>query len=58
MVEDNLNIVVGDRYKLLRRIGQGSFGQVFEGVDLISGARVAVKLEEINVKNPLLFYEA
>ena len=53
-----MNIVVGDRYKLLRRIGQGSFGQVFEGVDLISGARVAVKLEEINVKNPLLFYEA
>ena len=58
MVDDSLNIVVGDRYQLLRRIGQGSFGEVFEGIDIISGARVAVKLEQNNVNVPLLFYEA
>ena len=55
---DLVNIIVGDRYKLLRRIGQGSFGEVFEVVDIVSGNRVAVKLEETSKKQPLLFYEA
>ena len=41
-------IIVGDRYQLVRRIGQGSFGEVFEGLDLISGVRVAVKLEDVH----------
>lgn len=42
--EEELAIVVGDRYKLTRSIGKGSFGEVFEGVDLISNNMVAIKL--------------
>ena len=56
--DDFINIIVGERYRLIRRVGQGSFGQVFEGEDIISGQKVAVKLEETSKKNPLLFYEA
>ena len=57
---DALNIIVGERYKLTRPIGSGSFGEVFEGVDLISGNRVAVKLEEVSQPESkrMLFYEA
>ena len=44
---DSLNIIVADRYKLIRQIGWGSFGEVYEGVDIISRNRVAVKLEEL-----------
>ncbi len=38
------NLIVGDRYKVLHVIGSGSFGEVFEGVDIISSIRVAIKL--------------
>ena len=62
MTEENEgpNIIVADRYKLVREIGSGSFGQVFEGQDLISGNRVAVKLEDIRAPKGqrMLFYEA
>jgi hypothetical protein len=34
----------GGRYKLVRRIGCGSFGQIFLGTSLLTGEEVAVKL--------------
>ena len=40
------NIIVGDRYKVMQLIGSGSFGEVFEGIDIISNLRVAIKLEK------------
>ena len=36
--------MVADRYKVLELIGSGSFGEVFEGIDMISNIRVAIKL--------------
>ena len=38
------NLIVGERYKVLQVIGSGSFGEVFEGIDVISNIRVAIKL--------------
>ena len=44
---DALNIIVADRFKIVRPIGQGSFGEVYQGIDLIAGSKVAIKLEEV-----------
>jgi eukaryotic-like serine/threonine-protein kinase len=35
---------LGDRYQLVRMIGSGGMGSVYEGVDLATGSRVAIKL--------------
>jgi len=45
---------VGNTYRLDRKIGCGSFGVVYIGTDIISGERVAVKMESRTAKNPKL----
>ena len=43
-VESSNNIIVGNRFKLIRQIGKGSFGEVYEGIDILQHTRVAIKL--------------
>lgn len=54
--------VVGDpdkaRYRLARKIGSGSFGDIYLGINLLNGEEVAVKLESIKAKHPQLLYES
>ncbi|KAH8292237.1 hypothetical protein KR054_007548, partial [Drosophila jambulina] len=52
------NIVVAGKYRLLSRIGQGSFGELYRAEGLKYGELVAVKLERAAVKHPLLAREA
>eukprot|EP00056_Hartaetosiga_gracilis_P002292 m.52352 g.52352 ORF g.52352 m.52352 type:complete len:330 (+) comp10994_c0_seq4:123-1112(+) len=49
---------VANRYKLIRKIGYGSFGDIYHGVSLKSGRNVAVKLEPLKARYPQLYYEA
>lgn len=53
-----MDIVVADRYRLGREIGNGSFGQILEATDTRTDEGVAVKMEEIRTKHPQLRYEA
>ncbi|KAL3644981.1 Casein kinase 1-like protein 6 [Castilleja foliolosa] len=50
--------VVGGKFKLGRKIGSGSFGELFLGVNIQSGEEVAVKLESAKTKHPQLHYES
>nr|GEV29131.1 casein kinase 1-like protein 10 [Tanacetum cinerariifolium] len=50
--------VIGGKFKLGRKIGSGSFGELFLGVNLQSGEEVAVKLESTKTKHPQLHYES
>ncbi|XP_004054443.2 casein kinase I [Gorilla gorilla gorilla] len=50
-------LVVGGKYKLVRKIGSGSFGDVYLGITTTNGEEVAVKLESQKVKHPQLLYE-
>ncbi|KAJ0453917.1 putative protein kinase CK1-CK1 family [Helianthus annuus] len=50
--------VVGGKFKLGRKIGSGSFGELFLGVNIQSGEEVAIKLESIKTKHPQLHYES
>ena len=52
------NRVVGEKYRLLRLIGYGSFGDIYRAVNLQNGEDVAVKIEPPNSPHPQLKYEA
>ncbi|KAJ0245114.1 Casein kinase 1-like protein 13 [Hirschfeldia incana] len=50
--------VVGGKFKLGRKLGSGSFGEIFLGVNVQSGEEVAVKLEPLRSRHPQLHYES
>ncbi|XP_076889491.1 casein kinase 1-like protein 9 isoform X2 [Bidens hawaiensis] len=50
--------VVGGKFKLGRKIGSGSFGELYLGVSIQTGEEVAVKLEPTKTKHPQLHYES
>eukprot|EP00246_Nothoceros_aenigmaticus_P014505 TRINITY_DN554_c0_g1_i2.p1 TRINITY_DN554_c0_g1~~TRINITY_DN554_c0_g1_i2.p1 ORF type:complete len:335 (+),score=61.24 TRINITY_DN554_c0_g1_i2:235-1239(+) len=49
---------VGNKYKLGRRIGSGSFGEIYLGTNIQSNEEVAIKLEPVKSKHPQLLYES
>ncbi|KAH9681978.1 Casein kinase 1-like protein 10 [Citrus sinensis] len=50
--------VIGGKFKLGRKIGSGSFGELYLGVNVQTGEEVAVKLESVKTKHPQLHYES
>lgn len=73
-----LDLRVGGKYRLGKKIGSGSFGQsdryspfwspaidalyfsgdIYLGINIISGEEVAIKLESVKAKHPQLEYES
>ncbi|GAB1600107.1 casein kinase I [Argonauta hians] len=51
------DFIVGGKYRLLRKIGSGSFGDIYLGINIANGEEVAVKLEPIDARHPQLAYE-
>jgi serine/threonine protein kinase len=54
----HLEIRVANRFKLCKKIGSGSFGEIYMGKDITTGDDVAVKLEPVKSKHPQLLYES
>jgi casein kinase I family protein HRR25 len=48
---------VGKKYRLGRKIGSGSFGDIYLGTNMTTGEEVAIKLESIKTKHPQLLRE-
>ncbi|XP_017107052.2 casein kinase I [Drosophila bipectinata] len=53
-----INQVVGGKYHVLKAIGSGSFGDIYQGVSIKDGSDVAIKVEPSDAKYPQLMYEA
>ncbi|SCU98033.1 LADA_0H10132g1_1 [Lachancea dasiensis] len=53
-----MDLRVGRKYRIGRKIGSGSFGDIYHGTNLISGEEVAIKLESIRSRHPQLDYES
>lgn len=49
------NNVVGVHYKVGRRIGEGSFGVIFEGTNLLNNQQVAIKFVSENPFDAMLW---
>jgi casein kinase 1 alpha len=50
--------IVASKWRLIRKIGSGSFGDIYLGHNISSGEEVAVKLECISARHPQLLYES
>ena len=50
-------LLVANRYVVGKKIANGAFGQLRVGKDNDSGQQVAIKLESINARIPMLFLE-
>ena len=48
----------GVQYRLIRKIGSGSFGEIYQAINNATGEEVAVKLEPIRARHPQLLYES
>ncbi|KAL1917794.1 uncharacterized protein VTP21DRAFT_3628 [Calcarisporiella thermophila] len=52
-----MEVRIGNKYRLLNKVGSGSFGDIYLGVNIINGEEVAIKLESVKSKHPQLEYE-
>jgi len=50
--------IIGNKYKLLQKIGNGSFGSIFEGINIRTSEKVAIKIEPIIDELKLLKHES
>ncbi|OXB61124.1 hypothetical protein ASZ78_013687 [Callipepla squamata] len=53
-----MELRVGNKYRLGRKIGSGSFGDIYLGTDIVAGEEVAIKLECVKTKHPQLHIES
>ncbi|PIN22280.1 Casein kinase (serine/threonine/tyrosine protein kinase) [Handroanthus impetiginosus] len=49
---------VGNKFRLGRKIGSGSFGEIYLGTNIQTNEEVAIKLENVKTKHPQLHYES
>uniref|UniRef100_F6SZW1 non-specific serine/threonine protein kinase n=1 Tax=Ciona intestinalis TaxID=7719 RepID=F6SZW1_CIOIN len=53
-----MELRVGNKYRLGRKIGSGSFGDIYLGTNISTGEEVAIKLECVKTKHPQLHIES
>ncbi|GFG32844.1 hypothetical protein Cfor_06342 [Coptotermes formosanus] len=53
-----MELRVGNKYRLGRKIGSGSFGDIYLGTNISTGEEVAIKLECIKTRHPQLHIES
>ena len=51
------DFIVGGKYRLVRKIGSGSFGDIYLAINTTNGEEVAAKIESIKARHPQLLYE-
>lgn len=51
-------ILIAEKWKLVRKIGGGSFGDIYLGQHIHTAGEVAVKLEPCSARHPQLLYES
>lgn len=52
-----MDLLIGGKYKVTKKIGSGSFGEIYTATDIDTKEEFAVKLESTKAKLPQLLYE-
>ncbi|TNN16451.1 Casein kinase I isoform alpha isoform 1 [Schistosoma japonicum] len=50
--------IVAEKWRLVRKIGSGSFGSIFLGVNIVTGEEVAIKMERVRTRYCQLYFES
>lgn len=53
-----METIVGNDYKLVKKLGSGAFGEVFMARHTKNETEVAIKMEAVGNRSPQLFVEA
>ena len=53
-----VEIIVGGKYRLIKKIGGGAFTEIYEGIDIFENSKLAIKLEHNSIKYPQLLFES
>ena len=53
-----MELRVGNKFRLGRKIGSGSFGDIYLGTNVNTAEEVAIKLEPVKTRHPQLLYES
>tara|TARA_Y100000780_G_C13301234_1_gene270257 strand:+ start:230 stop:448 length:219 start_codon:yes stop_codon:yes gene_type:complete len=53
-----MELRVGKKFRLGKKIGSGSFGDIYLGTNVSTGEEVGMKMESTKTKHPQLVYEA
>jgi serine/threonine protein kinase len=53
-----MELRVARKFRVGPKIGSGSFGEIYGGVNVHTGEEVAIKLEPLKTKHPQLIYES
>ncbi|KAG9391079.1 Protein kinase domain [Carpediemonas membranifera] len=53
-----MDLRVANKFRIGKRIGYGSFGEIYSGVNMMTNEEVAIKLEGVDCKHPQLLYES
>jgi casein kinase 1 len=54
----SMELRIANKYRLGRKIGSGSFGEIYQGTHIATGENVAIKLEPVKTRHPQLLYES
>ena len=53
-----MELRIGGKYRLGRKIGSGSFGDIYLGVNIATKEEVGIKMESLRTRHPQLLYES
>ena len=53
-----IEIMVGGQYRVIKKIGDGAFTEIYEGIDIFTNSKIAIKLEHNSIKYPQLLFES
>jgi len=53
-----MDYLIYGKYKLLDKLGSGSFGEIYSGICVTDGEKIAIKLESLRTRHPQLHYES